>query len=446
VTRPSPPLRRIGSLRVRLFVAALVWLAIAIPLGGIALAVSFRTITAEDFDDRLQDLLLMLIGSAEVRPSGEIALARSFPDPRFDQVYSGWYWIVVSGDQTLRSRSLWDQPFPLEPRTASTQAIKRTFVDAAGADVRIVERTVELPGASHPATFAVTGNLEQLHAEVRSFDRLLWLSLIVLGAGLLLAVASQVAIGLRPLRAVAREIDRIRIGQQSHLSATGLREIDVLVEQINTLIDHDRKQLERSRGNAADLAHALKTPLAILRSSFQGPEHDEQRAQLDTVQRLIDRQLARAASAGPRPGLAAEVEPILRALIDGMGRMHAERRLELAYESAPGLRFAGDTEDLEEMLGNVLDNACKWARTRVRASAAVAGNELRITIDDDGPGMNDIESQRATERGLRFDEKTPGSGLGLAIVSDLTQMYGGRLEISRSPLGGTRVALQLPAT
>jgi signal transduction histidine kinase len=428
-----------------LFAAALVWLAIAIPLGGIALALSFRTITAEDFDDRLQDLLLMLIGSAEVRTSGEIALARSFPDPRFEQVYSGWYWVVVHGDQTLRSRSLWDQPLPLEPRVTTTQAIKRTYVDAAGANVRIVERTVELPGASRPVTFAVAGNLKEVHAEVRSFDRLLWLSLIVLGAGLLIAVASQVVIGLRPLRAVAREIDRIRTGQQSHLNATGLREIDVLVEQINTLIDHDRKQLERSRGNAADLAHALKTPLAILRSSFQGPEHDEQRVQLDTVQRLIDRQLARAASAGPRPGLATKVEPILRALIDGMRRMHADRQLALSYECPRGLSFAGDAEDLEEMLGNVLDNACKWACTRVDARAAATGNALRITIDDDGPGMNEAEAQRAIERGQRFDERMPGSGLGLAIVSDLTQMYHGNLALARSPLGGTRVTLELPA-
>jgi signal transduction histidine kinase len=428
-----------------LFVAALVWLAIAIPLGGVALALSFRAVTAEDFDDRLQDLLLMLIGSAEVHATGDIALARTFPDPRFEQVYSGWYWVVDDGDKTLHSRSLWDQPFPLEPRTGSTQVIKRTFVDAAGADVRIVERTVELPGASRPVTFAVTGNLKEVQSEVRSFDRLLWLSLIVLGAGLLTAVASQVAIGLRPLRAVAREIDRIRTGQQTHLNATGLREIDVLVEQINTLIDHDRQQLERSRGNAADLAHALKTQLAILRSSFKGHEHDEQRAQLDTVQRLIDRQLARAASAGPRPGLATEVGPILHALIEGMRRMHAGRQLALSYECPHGLSFAGDAEDLEEMLGNVLDNACKWARTRVDARALLAGNRLRITIDDDGPGMNETEAQRSTERGQRFDEKMPGSGLGLAIVSDLTEMYRGGLDIARSPLGGTRVTLELPA-
>jgi len=219
----------------------------------------------------------------------------------------------------------------------------------------------------------------------------------------------------------------------------------VLVEQINTLIDHDRQQLERSRGNAADLAHALKTPLAILRSSFKGHEHDEQRAQLDTVQRLIDRQLARAASAGPRPGLATEVGPILHALIEGMRRMHAGRQLALSYECPHGLSFAGDAEDLEEMLGNVLDNACKWARTRVDARALLAGNRLRITIDDDGPGMNETEAQRSTERGQRFDEKMPGSGLGLAIVSDLTEMYRGGLDIARSPLGGTRVTLELPA-
>jgi signal transduction histidine kinase len=437
---------RVSSLRARLLFAALTWIAIAVPIGGIALAFSFRSVVSEDFDNRLRDALLTLIGAVEVTPGGALTLARPLNDDRFEQVYSGWYWIVDSQrDPPLRSRSLWDLPFAVVPQAVSATAQLRTLEDRSGNSVRVAEQTVELSGLNSPVTFAITGNLAQLSSATRDFNRLLWLSLIALATGLIIAIVTQVSFGLRPLQRVASEVERIRTRQQTHLQTTGLSDIDLLVNQVNTLIDHDRAQLERSRGNAADLAHALKTPLAILRTSFDGAQHEEQRTQLDSVQRLIDRQLARAASSGPRPGVVTDVENTLKGMIDGLRRMHASRALQLGYTCAPGLQFAGDAEDLQEMLGNVLDNACKWARTRVLVKAALAEGELSVVVDDDGPGMTDAEASQATARGQRFDEQTPGTGLGLAIVSDLIEMYEGSIELSRGELGGTRVTLRLPS-
>ena len=437
---------RANSLRARLLLAALAWIVIAIPIGGVALAFSFRSVVADEFDDRLRSHLLTLIGAVEVAPDGALALVQALNDDRFEQVYSGWYWIVApEGDTPLRSRSVWDLPFEVAPQRVSATPQFRTFEDASDNAVRIAQQTVRLPGRSAPVTFAVSGNLEQVNDAVRDFNRLLWLSLFALGVGLVVAIVTQVSFGLRPLKRVAQEIERIRGRKQTHLRETGLSDIDLFVKQVNTLIDHDRAQLERSRGNAADLAHALKTPLAILRSSFSGAEHDEQRAQLDDVQRLIDRQLARAASAGPRPGVVTNVADTLRAMVTGMHRMYASRALQLDFTCSPGVQFAGDAEDLQEMLGNLLDNACKWARTRVLVTAVLKDERLVVTVEDDGPGMTDAQASRATTRGQRFDEQTPGTGLGLAIVSDILAMYEGSMELSHSDLGGARVCLRLPA-
>ena len=238
----------IASLRARLLLTALSWAIVAIPLGGVALALSFRSVIAEKFDDQLDSLLLLLIGSAETTPAGEILIARPLSDPRFQQAYSGWYWAIRSGDETvLRSRSLWDLPFNPDDAPVSATPRRRTIPDLLGAELRVAEQTVTLPGVPSPVTFAVAGDLASLHEEARDFNRLLWLSLLALGAGLVLAVATQVSLGLKPLRRVAQDIERIRTGDARQLSNTGLREIDALVHEVNTLIDQERAQLERAR-------------------------------------------------------------------------------------------------------------------------------------------------------------------------------------------------------
>jgi signal transduction histidine kinase len=316
--------------------------------------------------------------------------------------------------------------------------------DALGNDLRVAEQTVTIPGANTPVSFIAAGDLDELHDEVRNFNRLLWSSLLALAVGLILAVVMQITIGLRPLRRVAEDVERVRTGRKQLLDAAGLHEIDTLVTQVNTLIEQDRRLVERARVNAADLAHSLKTPLAVLRSSFQDHE-DERLEQVHAIQRILERQLARAASTGPRHSVITDVREVAEALGTGMRKLHAAHDLDITIDVPADVRFAGDSEDLEEMLGNLLDNACKWARRRVHLSARRAGHNITIEVADDGPGMTDAQAATASERGRRFDESTEGSGLGLTIVNDLTSIYDGTLELGRCAWGGTLVTLVLPS-
>jgi signal transduction histidine kinase len=435
---------RVRSLRRRLVITALVWVVIAVPIGGFALAFAFREVVNNNFDERLTATLLLLIGSTEGTADGEVAVARPLTEQRFQEIYSGWYWVITHADQRLHSRSAWD--LPLAPKAANISGVPRlrTTGDSLGNQLRIAEQTVAIPGVTAPVTFAVAGDLAGLQNEVRGFDRLLWLSLLALAAGLALAIVTQVTIGLRPLRRVADEVESVRAGRKQSLDEVGLHEIDRLVAQVNTLIDQDRRLVERARANAADLAHSLKTPLALLRTSFDD-ENDERLQHVRAIQRTIEWQFARAASTGPRQGVVTEVKAAAEALGAGMRKLHAARNLDIVIDVAADIRFAGDTEDLEEMLGNVLDNACKWTRSRVRLNAVRVNDKLRIEVTDDGPGMTAAQAAIASERGQRFDENTDGSGLGLAIVHDLAAIYGGSLQLGRSTSGGTLATIVLPA-
>jgi signal transduction histidine kinase len=301
--------------------AALAWVAVAIPIGGGGLALSFRNTLADSFDERLTSLLRILMGSAEIGPSGTIVLARPLGDPRFEQVYSGWYWTISHDNRNaLRSRSLWDQEFAAKEAAVSATPRLRTLQDALGKRLRVAEQTVDLPGIGVPVTFTVAGDLASLEEDARDFNRLLWLSLIVLGAGLVLAILAQVSFGLRPLRKVTANIERVRVGAAQTLETTGTRELDTLVEEINILLEQNRRTLDRARANAADLAHALKTPLSVVRSAMT-QENNEDLVHVEAMQRIIDRHLARAASAGPRRGVTAAARPVVEALVRGMSKI-----------------------------------------------------------------------------------------------------------------------------
>jgi signal transduction histidine kinase len=278
--------------------------------------------------------------------------------------------------------------------------------------------------------------------EVQRFDLVLRASLAALGVGLLVAVIVQVSFGLRPLDRVARQIEAVRRGAADRLSRSGSRELDLLVDEINSLIEHNEQVIARGRASASDLAHALKTPLAILRSS---PGEDaEQREQIAAMERIITRHLARAATAGPGRHTPVPLTALFGELANGLQRVYAERTLQLQIDVAPALAYPADREDLEEILGNLLENAFKWARTRIRVRADVRDAQLSVCVEDDGPGIDSLDRPRATERGTRLDEHTPGSGLGLAIVTDVVATYGGSLRLSRSELGGLRAEVCLP--
>jgi signal transduction histidine kinase len=437
------------SLRRRLVLAGLLLVVVTTVAAGWALSLSFRQTVERGLDQQLVTLLLALVGTVEPEPDGTLSLSRPLGDPRFDRVFSGFYWVVADRDSVLlRSRSLWDLDLAPDRLPASSQARLRTMAGPREESLRVAEQTVTLPGARRPLTFMVTADRAELAADIRRFDGSLALGLGALGLGLLAAVVVQVGLGLRPLRRVAAQVEAVRTGHAGQLEPTGLRELDPLVNEVNQLISDNRRMLDRSRASAADLAHALKTPLAVLRTSLHS--HPELAAQasgpLGDMQRIIDRQLARAAAAGPRSGVATPVAPVAAAILDSLGRIHADRHLALEQHIPDHLRFPGDSQDLEEILGNLLDNACKWATTRVRVSATVPTvGGLLLQVEDDGPGIAPEQAAAATARGGRLDTSVPGSGLGLAIVTDLVDLYGGRLELGRSSLGGLLATVELPA-
>lgn len=444
---PPAPMRRITkSLRSRLLWSALVWVVLASIAGGWALTYSFRTTAQDAFDARLTSLLNVLIGLAEIDPAGELRLARSIGDPQFERVYSGWYWLVSADAKTsLRSRSLWDLELSISAPAVSATPSLSTGEDSLGRGLRIAAQTVSLPGYSRPITFVVTGDLEALRAEYRQFDWMLRIALGALGLGLIGAVFAQVHFGLRPLRRLAHAVEEVRTGNADRLPSSGTRELDLLVDEVNSLIEHNRHIVERARASASDLAHALKTPLAILQATQPGTGESaqEQREQIEAMERIVSRHLARAAAVGPGRHAQTKIASIIDDLTRGLNRVHADRRLQVTSNVDAEIGYAADREDLEEMIGNLVENAYKWAHSRIDIAARNEPNALLLIVEDDGPGIEG-DPTRAMQRGTRLDETTPGTGLGLSIVTDLAALYGGNLKLASSSLGGLRAELALP--
>ncbi len=434
------------SLRARLVTGALVWTVLAGVLGSWALSNAFRTTAQDAFDSRLTSLVAILIGLTEINANGEVTIARSIGDPQFERIYSGWYWLVKSGETTpLRSRSLWDIELNIPSLAVSATPTLWSTEDSLGRELRVAGQTVSLPGAARPLTFVVTGDLDAFRQESQRFDLILWLSLAGLGLGLILAILIQVSFGLRPLNRLAHETEAVRTGASKQLTPTGTRELDMLVDEVNSLIEHNRQVIERSRASASDLAHALKTPLAIMQSSQEdSAPSSEQRDQIATMERIITRHLARAATAGPGRHTPVALAPIVSDLARGLTRVYAERKLTFGSDLSAELSYPADREDLEEIVGNLLENAFKWARSRIQVNASRHPQHFLLAVEDDGPGIDSDDASRAIERGARLDEQTPGTGLGLSIVKDIAAIYRGDLRLSRSDIGGLKAEVMLP--
>jgi signal transduction histidine kinase len=455
------------SLRWRLLVATLAGLALALLLAGMVLSGLFRAHVLSQFQTTLTQQLDQLTAQLDIDASGQPAIdARALSDPRWQKPYSGLYWQLdrVSADGqersgVLRSRSLWDTRLAL-----STDALADGAVHAhegtgpQGAPVLMLERTVRLgePSAARWRLIVAADTQDSLRA-VADFKGVLTASLLVLGTLLVLAALAQVAVGLSPLRALQGALGRVREGQDARLSGAFPAEVQPLIDDFNSVLDRNAEVVTRARTQAGNLAHAIKTPLAVLgQAAAQSLQaHPEQplaqlvQEQVDTARRQVDWHLARSRAAASHrlPGQRTPVAPVAQGLVRVMQRVYAARALDMDSTELPeALAFAGETQDLQEMLGNLLDNACKWARSAVRVSASGALGRLHVCVEDDGPGIGEQARTAALQRGQRLDESVPGSGLGLAIVDELAQLYGGQLSLDKSALGGLRAELSLPAT
>lgn len=436
----------VRSLSKRLVVAALIWLVLLLALGGWGLAWAFRDTLAREFGRRLDALVLTAIAAIEVKPDGSVTLDRSLGDPRFEQIYSGWYWqISTPGGGLLRSRSLWDQS--LETAPGHEGGVLRRAMGPQGERLLVAERDVELPESAGTVHVLVAADPAEVADGVHRFNLLLIASLGTLGLGMAVAVRIQVRFGLRPLRTMMEDLEAVHRGQRPRLNGAYPHEVAPLAEAMNEVLDHDAELIERARTHVGNLAHGLKTPLAVILAEMAAePDRKVVAAQLAIIRRLIEHHLGRAsAEAGAgRMGQKQAVAPVVSDLAAAMRKVFADRALDIAIAVDADATFLGQNEDLAEMIGNLMENACKWARSQVRVSAGSNGGGLVVTVEDDGPGMTPEQAREAAGRGKRLDEMTAGWGLGLSIVADLVAVNGGTMDFEAAPLGGLLVRLRLP--
>ncbi len=437
-----------GSLRTRLLVAGGLGLVLVSALATWWLGAMFERSARTAMDERLGNDLIAVLALAESDANGQLHWRDTLVDERYRRVFSGDYWQVLDaqGRPLGQSRSLWDDALagPTAPHPGPAQAF-----DASGPlkqSLRVLAQQVTLPRAAAPVIVMVATDRSPLDAQVASFRQRTALALAVLIALWFGVLVTQVHYGLRPLAELGRIAGQVRNGENVRFPQQGLvKEVAPLAGQLNALLDHHQRMVLRARRSAEDLAHALKTPLTVLTTEAEGDgSHWRQtlRSESARMQASIDRYLA--AGLGADSQQRTPVAPVVSALCGLMQRVHAARELRFTCDNNDASVFAGAREDLEEMLGNLLDNAGKWAAQAVRVEVAQLEGQLRITVSDDGPGLPAEQLERVLERGVRLDERASGSGLGLAIVADIAESYGGTLVLANGA-PGLRATLTLPA-
>ena len=451
--------KRVGSLRLRLLAATLVTLALALIGAHVWLGGLFRDHVLRQFDVALVQQLDQVTARLNVDAQGQPQIdASALSDPRWTRPLSGLYWQLdefsKSGTRqgVLRSRSLWDSALRLEADALADGELHRHHsIGPQGEALRVVERSLQL--AESPDArwrLMVAADTRDALVAVDDFHGVLAASLAGLGLLLALAAWAQVAVGLAPLKALQAALVRVREGHTPRLEGRFPTEVQPLIDGFNGVLDRNTEVVERARTQAGNLAHALKTPLAVL-DNAAGQSTDATLAPLVREQvALANRHIhwhlarARAAATGHLPGQRTALAPLLDGLLRVMGKLYPQRQLHA--DAVPGdCAFAGEGQDLQEMLGNLLDNGCRCARSSVWVGVRHNNSQLQITVEDDGPGIPASQRAEVLLRGVRLDESVPGSGLGLAIVAELAALYGGTITLDENRHGGLSVTLSLPA-
>jgi len=442
------------SLTARVAVGAGVVVAVFIALSAFALERAFRDSARSSRQERLlaQDYLLM--AAAEVDAQGHLTLGSGPLDPKLEMPASGLYALIsdAQGHEVWRSRSALNVELPKVPSLSPGSQHFDEIDDAeeGGYFLQSFGVSWATPGGSYPFTFSVAEDLQPYYEQLAIYRHSLW---GWLGAMALLLLVAQTLIlrwGLGPLRHVADELTRLEQGDQEEIAGNYPTEVKRMTDNLNTVLTHERARQQRYRDALADLAHSLKTPLALVRGALSASRPAPELAQalqeqVERMDHIVGYHLQRAATSG-RAGLAVP-QPLLPAverMLKALSKVHADKRFETDVAIDPALRFRGDEGDLTELLGNVLDNACKWCRSRVYVHAELAQGQLALSVEDDGPGISDADAKRVLERGARADESVPGHGIGLAVTRDIAEAYGGRIVVMRSAMGGASITLLLP--
>jgi signal transduction histidine kinase len=447
------------SLARRLIVLAAAWSLAVLVVAGFSLSAFFSHAAMARFDDELSNTVDGLL--AGTAAGGGRVTAPTSDDPRTLRAYSGDYWEIATPGGTdvrplVRSRSLWDRalaPPPGGTAALATSQGKALFYDSAGPmgqPLRVAALQGRLPDEAAPLIFMAAQDRSPVNRDVRTFATTIAGFLVLLGAGIIAAVFLQVRVGLAPLFALQREVAAVRIGRSERVVGDYPTELEPLASELNALMAHNQEVVERQRTHVGNLAHALKTPLSVLLSEARqrpGKLADVVSRQAEAMGRQVDHHLrrARAAARAQGQGERTALAPVLSELSRTLEKIFIGKNLSIDWRCADDLCFQGERQDLLEVAGNVMENACKWCATRVRVvGEAVPPRQFRLNVEDDGPGLAAEQREEVLRRGARLDESAPGSGLGLAIVDELVRAYGGSMTLSESAMGGLKLVLVLP--
>ncbi len=445
------------GLRQRLVLASILWIAIGVVLLGVAVDAVFRNHVTRQFYDELSSHLDELQRITEVSADGDVRVRAPLSDPKYDVPLSGYYWEIQRGDKILaRSPSLQgpalrvppDRPQDLEPHTH--------LIDGPTGPLRIADRLV-WPDASKPGIEVVIG-ADQRHLEsvLASFHAMLAWSMAAFALAMVVAAGVLIFAALRPLGLLRQRLARVRAGTERHIEGQFPSEVQPVVDELNAMLGASAELVQRARAQAGNLAHGMKTSLAVLTDEAYRIEKkglvESAKVIIEHCRRMqqkIDHQIARARAAALRaaPGTSTSARQVVDRVVAAFDRLYEDRGLRIEHAIPDELRLACDAQDLNEMLANVVDNACKHARTQVRISHAAGTSDAglaEIIVEDDGLGLPPEAWEVVLKMGERWDSREQGSGLGLAIVDELATLYGGRIGLDNSVLGGLKVRLLLP--
>jgi len=443
-----------GTLTGRLLKSAILWSLAALAVGGLILSFVFRSYVLADVDKRLSLLIDSMVGVSEISPEGIIRFSRPLSDQRFMTPESGHYWqISEEGQEPFRSRSLWDFEFKPDVGHRSFSLQYSEVPGPGGQTLRVAERDIILPTSDRIFHYQVATDMGEVNAAIANFNWMLVSALGLIMLTVTLALVLQVSYGLRPLRRLGRSLANIRAGHETRIEGDWPQDLQPLAQEINALIEQNEQLVDRARTHVGNLAHALKTPLSVIQNDVEAAD-DERGKRIGTQARLIrehvDHHLKRARIAGGGSGAGLPIKERLEKIIRAVSVSTQDRGIAYRLECTNALRFEGEKQDFDEVLGNLVDNAGKWARTGVHITARMLPDSPRrpmmeIRVSDDGLGVPDDQLEVLFERGKRLDERVPGTGLGLAIVRDIVEMYGGTARLEHAQPTGLSAVLILPA-
>lgn len=405
----------------------------------------------EHYDAHVFTHLEELVAEVEIDSLGNLRMHEQPSDPRFYRLNSGWYWEVQNSSGSLeKSPSLGEETLDLSNLNFEENHEVQSIYGPGQQSLRAHVMHVSYPYLQTSLTFITTAPVMQITDDVRDFSVHILSSFLVLGIGLSLAVVLQVRLALKPLKAIRTAIGDVQTGKATRLPQEFPSDVQPLVEELNYLLDHNELLLKRARNQLGDLAHSVKNPLTVIRNEARSMANEQGQIILDQSHAMassIDHFLSRARIYGKKDviGYRTSVKAAIGDLIYAVEHIYRDREIEIQFTEQGDCLFRGEAQDLEEMVGNLIDNACKWAKSQVVVKCKTANNRLVISVEDDGPGIPEGNLEDVIQRGIKLDDSKPGHGQGLGIVKDIADLYGGQLKLGQGPLGGLQAELDLPA-